>query len=71
MKWRPQGLGKLAQWKKIAGGIPLVAIGGITPGTAPAVIRAGADSVSVITADDPLSRVRIWTEWATANRLHS
>jgi len=29
---------------------PLVAIGGITPGTAPAVMEAGADSIAVISA---------------------
>ena len=31
-------------------GIPVVAIGGITPGNAPELIRAGADAVAVISA---------------------
>lgn len=68
MKWAPQGLDRITQWKAIAGAIPLVAIGGITPDRAPGVIAAGADSVAVITdfmtASDPAERVSQWLEWA-------
>jgi len=42
-------------------GLPLVAIGGITLATAPAVIEAGAGAVAVIAdliAGDPASRIR-------------
>ena len=31
MKWAPQGLDRVADWKKRIGSLPLVAIGGITP----------------------------------------
>jgi thiamine-phosphate pyrophosphorylase len=45
-----------------ARGVPLVAIGGITLITAPAVVEAGADCVAVIgdllTTGDPAGRVR-------------
>jgi thiamine-phosphate pyrophosphorylase len=68
MKWAPQGLARVADWKRRVAGLPLVAIGGITPERAPAVIGAGADSVAVITDfmshADPAARVRIWLQWA-------
>lgn len=45
-------------------GVPLVAIGGITPGNAPQVIRAGADCVAVISdlfsAPDVCERARAY-----------
>jgi thiamine-phosphate pyrophosphorylase len=46
-------------------GVPLVAIGGITLDTAPAVIDAGAQTVAVIAdllAADPADRVRTYVE---------
>jgi thiamine-phosphate pyrophosphorylase len=48
MPWAPQGLERVAEWRKR---VPcaLVAIGGITPERAPGVLEAGADSVAVIT----------------------
>ena len=49
MKWRPQGLEKLQRWKSRIGGIPLVAIGGLTPDRAAGVFSHGADSASVVT----------------------
>ena len=68
MKWAPQGLGRLADWKARIGGLPLVAIGGITPARADGVMAAGADSVAVITDffthPDPPARVREWLAWA-------
>jgi thiamine-phosphate pyrophosphorylase len=68
MKWAPQGLARLADWKRRIGTLPLVAIGGITPERANGVLAAGADSVAVITDffthPDPVARVRQWVAWA-------
>ncbi|MEZ0300678.1 MAG: thiamine phosphate synthase [Hyphomicrobiaceae bacterium] len=68
MKWAPQGLARLAEWKGRIGALPLVAIGGITPERADGVVAAGADSVAVITDffthADPVARVRQWVAWA-------
>ena len=44
------GLVGLRRVRQAIGRTPLVAIGGITPETAPEVIRAGADSVAVISS---------------------
>lgn len=64
MKWGPQGLARVAQWKRRAGSVPLVGIGGITPERVPALFTAGADSAAVVTdiaqAPDPESRCRDW-----------
>jgi len=64
MKWAPQGLDRVAQWKHRVGCLQLVAIGGITPARAPDVLAAGADAVSVITDflthPEPEMRVREW-----------
>ena len=72
MKWAPQGLERIGAWKKRIGGMPLVAIGGITPERAGAVIAAGADSVAVITdfmsSPHPEGRVSLWLEWAERQR---
>jgi thiamine-phosphate pyrophosphorylase len=68
MKWAPQGLARVAEWKRRLGSLALVAIGGITPERAPAVIEAGADSVAVITDfmshADPAARLGVWLQWA-------
>jgi thiamine-phosphate pyrophosphorylase len=68
MKWAPQGLARVATWKKRIGDLPLVAIGGLTPERADAVRAAGADSLAVITDffthPDPEGRVREWLAWA-------
>ena len=70
MKWQPQGLDRVGLWKQRIGAIPLVAIAGITIERATGVIRAGADSVAVITDfythDDPEERVRQWLSWAAS-----
>ncbi len=72
MKWAPQGLQKVMQWKHEIGGLPLVAIGGITPQRAHGVLSAGATSVAVITdfmtAPHVEARFQIWLEWANAQR---
>ena len=68
MKWAPQGLDRIADWKRRIGVLPLVAIGGITPERADGVVAAGADSIAVITDffthADPEARVRQWLAWA-------
>jgi thiamine-phosphate pyrophosphorylase len=72
MKWAPQGLERLAAWRKRIGKLPLIAIGGITPERADGVLAAGADSIAVITDffthADPEARVRQWLTWAEHNR---
>lgn len=64
MRWEPQGLDRVRQWKKTIGATPLVAIGGMTPERAPAVLAAGADSIAVITDvisdPQPEARIGIW-----------
>jgi len=63
MKWAPQGLDRVREWKDAAP-CPLVAIGGITVERAPDVLAAGADSIAVvtdlITHPDPEARTREW-----------
>lgn len=72
MKWAPQGLDRIRDWKTRVGKLPLCAIGGITPERAPSVLEAGADSVAVITDffthADPEARVRQWLAWAETRR---
>ncbi len=64
MAFAPQGLDRLAIWKKRLGRIPLVAIGGLTPGRACLALASGADSACVVTdilrAPDPESRAVEW-----------
>ncbi|MDP2800937.1 MAG: thiamine phosphate synthase [Phreatobacter sp.] len=64
MRFGPQGLDRIGQWKKRIGAIPLVAIGGITLERAASVYAAGADSIAVVSdiagADDPETRAREW-----------
>jgi thiamine-phosphate pyrophosphorylase len=68
MAWAPQGLDRITDWKRRVGSLPLIAIGGITPERADAVVAAGADSIAVITDfythADPDARVRQWLAWA-------
>lgn len=69
MKWAPQGLERVSEWKRRIGAIPLIAIGGLTVARAPAVLAAGADVVSVVTDITlhaaPEARTR---EWLAATR---
>jgi thiamine-phosphate pyrophosphorylase len=64
MRFEPQGLEKLAIWKRRIGTMPLVGIGGISLDRAPGVLAAGADSAAVVTditlSDDPEARTRAW-----------
>jgi thiamine-phosphate pyrophosphorylase len=69
MRFAPQGIPKIAEWKKRIGSIPLVAIGGIKLEHAAEVFAAGADSIAVVSDvtqnPDPDARVRAWLEQAT------
>jgi thiamine-phosphate pyrophosphorylase len=49
MAFAPQGLPRIAEWKKKIGNIPLVAVGGITLERLRAVLEASADSAAVVT----------------------
>lgn len=64
MKFGPQGLKRIGEWKRRIGVIPLVAIGGITLEHLPGVLAAGADSAAVVTDivrnPVPEERMRNW-----------
>ncbi len=64
MRFKPQGIPKITEWKKRIGAIPLVAIGGIKLEHAPEIFAAGADSIAVVSDvtqnADPDARVRAW-----------
>jgi thiamine-phosphate pyrophosphorylase len=66
MAFPPQGLPRLAEWKRKIGKIPLVGIGGITLERAAGVLQAGADSAAVVTDitrnADPEQRTRDWVK---------
>jgi thiamine-phosphate pyrophosphorylase len=66
MRFAPQGVAKITEWKKRVGTIPLVAIGGIKFEQAPAIFAAGADSIAVVSDvtqhADPDARVRAWLQ---------
>ncbi|SHN79806.1 thiamine phosphate synthase [Bradyrhizobium erythrophlei] len=64
MRFAPQGIAKITEWKQRVGAIPLVAIGGIRLEQAPEIFAAGADSIAVVSDvtqnADPDKRVRAW-----------
>jgi thiamine-phosphate pyrophosphorylase len=64
MRFAPQGIPKITEWKKRVGDIPLVAIGGIKLEQAREIFAAGADSIAVVSDvtqhPDPDTRVRAW-----------
>ncbi|MBO9100598.1 MULTISPECIES: thiamine phosphate synthase [unclassified Rhizobium] len=64
MKWQPQGIERVAEWKRRIGDLPLVAIGGITAERAPLVLEHGAACAAVVTDitlhEDPEGRTRQW-----------
>jgi thiamine-phosphate pyrophosphorylase len=64
MRFAPQGIAKITEWKKRIGDIPLVAIGGIKLEHASEIFAAGADSIAVVSDvtqnADPDARVRAW-----------
>jgi thiamine-phosphate pyrophosphorylase len=64
MRFAPQGVAKITEWKKRIGSIPLVAIGGIKLEQAQEIFAAGADSIAVVSDvtqnADPDARVNAW-----------
>ncbi|MBX4336088.1 thiamine phosphate synthase [Bartonella raoultii] len=72
MKWKPQGLEKIKQWKKRIGTLPLVGIGGLTPERAIEVLTVGANSAAVVTDimlhKKPEERVQQWIKVTNAWR---
>lgn len=64
MPWAPQGLERVSEWKRRVGARPLVGIGGLNIERAPGVLKAGADSLAVVTDvslhANPEARVREW-----------
>ncbi|MGJ4895516.1 MULTISPECIES: thiamine phosphate synthase [unclassified Bradyrhizobium] len=66
MRFAPQGIAKIGEWKKRVGTIPLVAIGGIKLEQAAEIFAAGADSIAVVSDvtqnPDPDARVRAWLD---------
>jgi len=64
MPWAPQGLDRLAAWKRRAGATPLCAIGGMSVERAPEAFAAGADLIAAVTDitlhADPDARMRDW-----------
>ena len=69
MRFAPQGIPKITEWKRRIGDIPLVAIGGIKLEQAPEIFAAGADSIAVVSDvtqnADPDARVRAWLQMFT------
>jgi thiamine-phosphate pyrophosphorylase len=70
MSFAPQGLGRIREWKRRVGRLPLVAIGGLTLERLPGVFAAGADVAAVVTdivrAAHPEARAREWLSAAAA-----
>ncbi len=66
MRFAPQGIPKITDWKKRIGDIPLVAIGGIKLEQAAEIFAAGADSIAVVSDvtqhADPDARVKAWLD---------
>ncbi|MGJ4925005.1 thiamine phosphate synthase [Bradyrhizobium sp. HKCCYLRH2060] len=66
MRFAPQGIAKISEWKRRVGNIPLVAIGGIKLEQAAEIFAAGADSIAVVSDvtqnPDPDARVRAWLD---------
>jgi thiamine-phosphate pyrophosphorylase len=66
MRFAPQGILKITEWKRRVGNIPLVAIGGIKLEQAREIFAAGADSIAVVSDvtqnTDPDARVRAWLQ---------
>src|SRR6202043_2959393 len=67
MRFAPQGIPKITEWKKRIGNIPLVAIGGIKLEQAREIFAAGADSIAVVSDvtqnPEPDARVRAWLKY--------
>ncbi|MCU4181988.1 thiamine phosphate synthase [Bosea sp. BH3] len=72
MRFGPQGLERVGEWKRRIGDLPLVGIGGISLERAPGVFEAGADIVAAVTDitlnTDPEGRLKAWV---AATRKHA
>ncbi|CAM5769277.1 thiamine phosphate synthase [Bosea minatitlanensis] len=72
MRFGPQGLERLGEWKRRIGDLPLVGIGGISLERAPGVFAAGADIVAAVTDitlnAHPEGRLK---QWVAATREHA
>ena len=70
MRFAPQGIAKITEWKKCVGSLPLVAIGGIKLEQAREIFAAGADSIAVVSDitqnPEPDARVRAWLQQQNA-----
>jgi thiamine-phosphate pyrophosphorylase len=68
MRFGPQGIPRITEWKKRVGNTPLVAIGGIKLEHAAEIFAAGADSIAVVSDvtqnPDPDARIRSWLKFA-------
>ncbi len=66
MPWAPQGLARIAEWKRRLRHIPLVAIGGLTVERLAGVFGAGADSAAVVSDvlrhPAPEARAKQWID---------
>jgi thiamine-phosphate pyrophosphorylase len=71
MRFAPQGIAKITDWKQRVGDIPLVAIGGITFEHSAEIYAAGADSIAVVSDvtqnADPDARVKQWLDATAAH----
>jgi thiamine-phosphate pyrophosphorylase len=72
MRFAPQGIARISAWKRRAGKVPLVAIGGIKLEQAEEIYRAGADSIAVVSDitlhPAPEDRVKEWLRVAALPR---
>ena len=66
LRFGPQGLARIREWRALSGPIPLVAIGGLRLSDATSLTTVGADGVAVISdwlaSADPDHRVKQWVE---------
>jgi thiamine-phosphate pyrophosphorylase len=66
MRFAPQGIARITEWKRRIGSLPLVAIGGIKLEQAADIFATGADSIAVVSDvtqnADPDARVRAWLQ---------
>ena len=64
MPWAPQGTERLADWKRLIGKRPLVAIGGLTLERALECLKSGADIAAVVgdivNHRDPEGQAKAW-----------
>lgn len=71
MRFAPQGTERLAQWCRLAGETPVVAIGGLALEHAPLMTSAGARGIAVVSdicADqDPEDRASAWMKFHEEN----